>query len=132
MSNKNYRPEIDESIFVSLNNEQPFLTTVKKYFYDKRFTGEQFEYIRKNGHTNSTSLKNATFYPDAPIDTPFIYIVVLEQHEFMERSETFELGFFFNPQSAFDFIDSILSGEIKINHISSSEFENYSVQVEKA
>jgi len=132
MMTSNYRPQIGDTLFVSFNNEQPFLTTVKGYHHDDRFSSEQFEYIRKNGRTDSTSLSHATFYPDMPIDTAFIYVVVLEEHEFMERSDSIELGYFFDPQDAFNYIEAVLSGEVKPRFEAMAEFSSYSVQVVKA
>jgi len=131
MTPDTFRPQIGETLFVSLHNNQPFLITVLDYHSDPRFSGEQFKFARKNGRSDSASLGNAKFYPEVAIDTAFLYVVWLEEHEFMGKSEDIELGFFFDPQSAFDYIDAIKSGDAKPRFKASAEFVNYSVRVEK-
>lgn len=131
MTVEHYRPQIGETLFVSLYNNEPFVVTVTGFDNDTRFSSEQFKYRRKDGRKDFATLCEAIFYPNVPIDTAFIYAVEVEQHEFMERSSFCELGFFFDPTSAFAFIDSIIAGTTKPRIEVDSEFFKYSVRVLK-
>jgi hypothetical protein len=130
MSDNNYRPEVGQQIFISFGTNAPFLTTVLGYHNDERFTGERFTYIRQE-RSKDFSLKNATFYPDAPLETKYIYSLVLEEHDFMDKSEETILAYFFNPESAFDYLDAVESGEVMPRYTSSAEFQEYSIRVER-
>lgn len=132
MTTSPYRPEPGEQVFVSLYNNQPFLVTVTGYRMDDRLNTEVFDYQRGNGREDYAILKEATFYPDVPVDTRFLYLVMLEEHEFMEKSEEHILGYFFDPQPAFDYIDAIESGEVTPSTKATGEFVDYFVRVEKA
>lgn len=131
MATNHYRPSAGEQIFVSLYGNEPFLVTVTGYHHDNRFSSEQFDYIRKDGRPISSSLNEAVFYPYASVDTKFLYLVVMEESEFMDKSEHYTLCYFFDPQSAFDYIEAIEAGQISPRIKPTGEFVEYSVQVEK-
>jgi hypothetical protein len=130
MSTQDYRPSIGEALFVTLYSNDPVLITVTGYHFDDRFTSEQIDYIEK-GKQKSTSITGMKFHPEVPIDTKFFYTVMVEENAFMDRPETTKLGVFFNPEDAFEFLDGIESGSIKPEHVSSHEFVDYFVTVEK-
>lgn len=131
MTEKNYRPHVGETLFVSLYNNIPFLVTITGFMHDPRFSSEQFTYLAKDGRKSFSSLNEAVFYPSVPADAPYIYLVEAEEHEFMEKSSFHELGFFFDPASAFDYIDAITAGTVKPRFEIISEFFEYSVRVQK-
>lgn len=131
MTSENYRPQIAETLFVSLYKNEPFLVTITGFDHDTRFSSEQFKYRRKDGREEFAILCEAVFYQNVPIDIAFIYAVEVEQHEFMEKSSFCKLGFFFDPTSAFAFIDSIIAGAAKPRFEVDSEFFEYSVRVLK-
>ncbi|WP_432782890.1 hypothetical protein [Vibrio parahaemolyticus] len=132
MSENNYRPKVGQKIFMSFGNDEPFLTTVLGYHNDERFTGEQFTYIRREGRKDFSSLKNATFYPDAPLETKYIYTLVLAESEFMGQTEETNLAYFFDPESAFAYLDAVESGEVKPRYTTHAEFQEYSIRIERA
>lgn len=93
----NYRPNVGETIFASFVNEQPILITIQKYFNDSRIRSEEFTYLDQKGRVKDVALENVFFYPDAPIDSKYIYVATLEESEFMGRSNSSDLAFFFLP-----------------------------------
>ena len=127
-----YRPEVGTTIFVSSFDQQPTLITVTGYHMDARFAGEQIDFIGKDGRKGWTSLAAVKFFPDVPADAKFISVAEVEEHEHMESSNTVELGYFFDPQSAFDYIAAVEAGTIEPRHKPSAEFVAYSVRVVKA
>lgn len=127
-----YRPKIGQTIFVSLYGNQPFVATITGFKYDPRFTGEQFEYIRGNGKADFSSLIHSTFYPDAPVAAPFLYLAEVEESEFMGGIETTTLEYFFSPDSAMEYLDAIAAGTVKPRYTPESEGFNYSVRVIRA
>lgn len=132
MSDAAFRPEVGKPVFVSFLHGKPFLTQVTEYFADPRYQTERFKYVRVSGNSiGSSLLADATFYPDAPSDAEYLYVVVLEQHEFMDKSEESELGFFFDPKSAFDYLDELQAGKVKARVQPWMEFVDYSVRVER-
>lgn len=128
-----YRPQIGESLFVSLHNGKPFLTTVTGYRTDPRFTSEQFEYIRENGKPNSTSISTALFYPGVPADAAFLYLVKGREEREDGHDNCCDLGYFFDPSTAFEHIDLLESGGELPPHISAEDFKffTFTVEVEK-
>jgi hypothetical protein len=132
MATNEYRPKVGDMIFMAFMDEQPFLATVMGYHSDKRFSSEQIEYRRQSGRESTNSLSNLTFYPEAPTDTSFVYVVQVEESEFMDKSEHTDLGYFFDPQSAFDHLEGIKAGTITPRHRPTAEFVEFSVRVERA
>jgi len=130
MEQVSYRPAVGQKIFVSLYRGKPFLVEVAGYHFDKRFSSEMIDYVC-DGKSNSSLLDEAVFYPDVSADSKFIYVVMCEEHEFMGKSDFSELGFFFDPQTAFNHIDDITSGKVESCNPAHREFVELYVQVEK-
>ena len=130
MEQVSYRPAVGQKIFVSLYRGKPFLVDVAGYHFDERFSSELIDYVR-NGKSDFSLLKEAVFYPDVSADSKFIYVVMCEDHDFMEKSNFSELGFFFDPQTAFNHIDDITSGKVESCNPAHREFVELYVQVEK-
>jgi hypothetical protein len=125
-----YRPEVGTEIFVSLHGAEPFLVTVTGYHMDSQLPSEQFEYTSNLRRPSSSSLKFATFYPNVPTNSAFLYIVDAEDGT-CDTKYTFEVGYFFDPQSAFGHIDGIVRGDVKPRCAEVSKYLDYSVRVTK-
>jgi hypothetical protein len=108
----NYRPQIGETLFISFRDDQPFLVTIKGFHQDKRFSSEQFEYEQCSGKkkTNTSSLDLYQFFPDAPIDSKFVYCVI---NMSMDNKCLVEDRHFFDAPSAFEYMEALESGVIK-------------------
>lgn len=129
MNMPTYRPEIGQNIFVSLYGNQPFVVTVTGFKHDPRFTGEQFEYIRANGKADFSSMVYSTFYPDAPTDAPFLFVVEVEESEFTGHPHTTTLAYFFSPECAMKYVDALTDGTIKPTYKHDPDSFCYSVRV---
>jgi hypothetical protein len=138
----NYRPEIGETIFVSLSGEKPFLTTVTGYRQDNRRTGltiDLFDHTPKHAPATTTWLEKAVFYPEIPVDAAFVYIPVLtstsirllSDNSWKSQSYDHELGYFPDPQCAFDYIAEVQSGKVRPAQAEHAELPAYWVRVEK-
>jgi hypothetical protein len=89
----------------------------------------QFKYSTKNDKVDSTSLNLAVFYPVIDTIVDYIYVVELDQHDNSGYSDITELDYFFDPKSAFTFLDELESGKINPNLPIKSDFVTYSVKV---
>lgn len=126
---KKYRPKIGETLFIGFMMEKPFVATVTDYYRDDLCISEQFEFIdSRNGKKNRTSLDLYTFFPDALLDSKFIYCVVQES---MEDRYSWEEAYFFDPQSAFDYMEALESGAIKPRIDAYADDRAFRVEVEK-
>lgn len=125
-----YRPQIGETLFVSLHNFKPFLMTVTGYHVDPRFTSEQFEYVQKNGKPASSSISTALFYPGVPADTAFIYLVKGREENESGHDNCCDLGYFFDPGTAFEKMALFESGQGLPSNISSSDLRYYTLTIE--
>lgn len=130
MEQVGYRPAVGQKIFASFYDEKPCLVEVTGYHYDNRFNREYINYVR-NEKSDSLPLNEAVFYPDASIDLKFIYIVMCEECDLMDESNFSELGFFFDPQTAFNYIDDITSGKVEFCNPDNRNFVDLYVRVEK-
>lgn len=125
-----YRPPVGETLFVSLYNGKPFLTTVTGYHTDPRFSSEQFEYVQKNGKQTSSSIGSALFYPGVPANTAFIYLVKGREENESGHDNCCDLGYFFTPGTAFEHMALLESGQGLPSHISSDELRHYTLTIE--
>lgn len=123
-----YRPQIGETLFVSLVHSQPFRVTVTGY---RDHHGEVFDYITSKGKKDYAWLQYAVFYPEIPAETPFIYIVTIEDRDACFGSGISEDGYFFDPQSAFSHLDALESGTVKPRCADYSPKSDISVRVER-
>ncbi|MBM5458734.1 hypothetical protein H8F21_14295 [Pseudomonas sp. P66] len=122
-----FRPEIGQTLFIGFMAEKPFAVTVTGFHHDPRFSSEQIEFtVCSNGKKDSTSLSFYTFFPDAPLDSKFVFCVMLEC-----EGDYYEDKYFFEPQSAFDHMDALASGAIKPRVDFSCNDRAFHVQVEK-
>lgn len=127
-----YRPPAGKSIFMSLYNQRPFLSLIKGYHHDPRFTSEQVDYIDPSGKRQSSSLNEAKFYPDAPISSRYIYIIEQrENEEYVSSNSVYELGFFFSADEAFEHLAGLEDGSIKSSIGSEFDQAELLVVVEK-
>lgn len=126
-----YRPKVGETLFVGLSGNEPILITVNRYFDDPRCNSEQFEYTKADGKVSSSGIEYADLYPNAPIDSKWLYVVTLDQNDYIGSSDQIELEYFFDPQSAFEHIEKIESGEVTYSLECLKEFYEYYVRVEK-
>lgn len=130
MTTQDYRPAIGETLFATLYDNDPVVIIVTGYHHDDRIGSERI-YYTENKKEKSISLDGMKFYPSAPTNAKFFYIVIVEESEFMSQIETTRLGLFFNPEDAFQFVDDIESGNILPDYTAKAEFVGYVVIVEK-
>lgn len=103
-----YRPSAGQTLFMAFQNEMPYVVTVTGFHNDPRLTSEQFEFtVLRTGKKESSSLTSFTFFPEAALDSKFVYGVWQRSEE---DNYTIEEAYFFDPQSAFDHIKAIESG----------------------
>ncbi len=103
-----YRPSAGQTLFMAYKNEMPFVVTVTGFHNDPRYTSEQFMYTeQRTGKKRSSSLAGFTFFPDAALESKFVYGVWQRSEE---ENYSIEEAYFFDPQSAFDHIKAIESG----------------------
>lgn len=129
-----YRPEVGQTLFISFDGNQPFLATITAFRAGKTPREDQFEYFRARKsavRSEHHSFSGTTFHRDAPTDAAFIYVVQLEENEFMESSTLVDEGYFFDPQSAFEYLDAIEAGRVTPRYKQTAEFGGYSVRVER-
>lgn len=115
---------------MAFENNMPYLVTVTGFKNDPRFTSEQFNFtVQRTGRKDSSTLRGFKFFPEAALDSKFVYAVMQRSEDF---NYTIEEAYFFDPQSAFDHITAIESGAA--SHRFGSEAANdrtYFVQVEQ-
>lgn len=129
---EHYRPEIGETLFVSLYDNRPVLVTITGYRNHERLSCEVFDHIKvAKNKADYSILKEARFHKGIPTDSKYLYIPVISESEFMSKTEEQELGYFFDPDSAFNYIEAVKSGEIKPRFNITSEFAEYRVCIEK-
>lgn len=125
-----YRPAVGQTLFMAYDNNMPFLATVTGFHSDPRFTSEQFSFtVQRTGRKDSSTLRGFKFFPDAAMDSTFVYAVMQGSDE---DNYTIEEAYFFDPQSAFDHINAIESGAAPHRFGSEAASDRtYFVQVEQ-
>lgn len=131
MPRKNYKPEIGETVFISLSGNKPTLITVTGFHHHSYLDEEVMDFERLNGATNWATYKTQVFFPEIPTDTKYIYAVMLRVDDAYDRTHCYEEAFFFTPEEAFERIEAIERGEIKSKHEVSSGEQEFVVEVEK-
>ncbi|RMM39220.1 hypothetical protein QO021_30285 (plasmid) [Pseudomonas amygdali pv. lachrymans] len=133
MSNEtpDYRPTVGQTLFMGFKDDQPYAVTVTGYHRDTRFSSEQIEYtICKVGKPNTSSIDLLKFYPDAPIDSQYVYCVVQTSFDGRELLEVDE-AYFFDVTIAFEYKAGLESGAIKSRLDLHDKDRTFRVQVEK-
>lgn len=126
-----YRPRIGQTLFMGFMNDQPYAVTVTGYHRDARFSSEQIEFtVCKDGKSHSSSIDLYKFYPDAPIDSQYVYCVVQSSFDGRELLEV-EEAYFFNAITAFEHKTGLESGAIKSRVDLHDKDGTFRVQVEK-
>lgn len=124
-----YRPEIGETIFVSFSGNVPTLITVTGFHYHTYLKEEVMDFDRADGTSSWSTYKGQTFFPEIPIDTPYIFVLMM-QNDFEDAwSYTIEAGFFFDAADAFRHRDGLLKGDIPLGEHLSSDPDDYIVEV---
>lgn len=126
-----YRPSVGQTLFMGYKNDQPYLVSVTGYHQDARFTKEQIEFtVCKDGKAQSSSIDLFKFYPDAPVDSQFVFCVVQTSFDGRELLEV-EEAYFFDATTAFVHKTSLESGVIKSRLDLHDKDRTFRVQVEK-
>jgi hypothetical protein len=125
-----FRPAVSQILFIAFQNYMPYLATVNGFHNDPRFTGEQISFtVMRTGRKDTGTLKDFNFFPDAALDSKFVYVVMQRS---AEDNYLIEEAYFFDPQSAFDHLNAIESGVV--THRFGSDAPNdrtFFVQVEQ-
>jgi hypothetical protein len=87
------------------------------------------DFDRLDGTKTWSTYQKDTFYPEVPIDTPYVYFLVLNQDDGYDSSYSVDEAFFFAPKEAFDYQCAIRKGEKKSKHGSDAHYEDYTVEV---
>ena len=127
----NYKPKIGETVFVSLSGHEPILITVTGFHYHTYLGEEVMDYTRLNGEAGWSGYKKNTFYPEIPVDTPYMYFLVLSQEDNYDNRYLIDEAFFFTPEEAFSYQDDIKNGIRKSKHEPNAHYENFTVEVRK-
>ncbi len=125
-----FRPAVGQTLFMAFQNNKPHLVTVTGFNSDPRFICEQFNYTElRTSRKDSGTLAGFKFFPEAAIDSKFVYAVLQHSDDF---NYTIEEAYFFDPQSAFDHIAAIESGAAthRFGNDAASD-RTYVVQVEQ-
>jgi hypothetical protein len=101
MPETNYIPKVGKTVFMS-SGGQPDLITITGLHYDSDL--EVMDYRTNHGVENSSTFKDKIFYPEVPVDTPYLYIIT--------RCDDFGMAlpydaWFFSPEEAFSHIDDL-------------------------
>jgi hypothetical protein len=113
MPRMEYRPEIGETIIVSLSGNTPFLVTVEGYSHHDYLDAEVFDFHRPGDlHLQDgwSSVSTSTFYKDVPTDTKFYYVVAAVQDHEDRWAYVTEKGWFFKVDEAFALRDEFAGG----------------------
>ena len=86
------------------------------------------EYTRVDGSSSWSSYANQSFYTEVPADTPYLYLLVLDESD-ENGPDRRDEAFFFTPEEAFAHRDAILAGEITPRHEPYMRPGEYSVEV---
>lgn len=124
-----YRPQVGQTLFMAFMHEQPILVTVTGFHRDPRFTAEQIEFTAcASGKKNSSSIDLYRFFPEAPIDSSYVYSVV---QSFWDDRQLLELeeAYFFDPKSAFDHMAGLESGAIQSRELLDADDRTFRVEV---
>ncbi|MBJ2202667.1 hypothetical protein P5706_36575 [Pseudomonas sp. ChxA] len=125
-----YRPTIGQTLFMGFMDDQPYVVTVTGFHQDARFSSEQIEFtVGKDGKPHSSSINLYKFYPDAPIDSKYVYCVVQSSFDGRELLEV-EESYFFSESSAFEFKAGLESGAIGSRLDLHDKDRTFRVQVE--
>ncbi|WP_439126237.1 MAG: hypothetical protein ACNJA3_28115 (plasmid) [Pseudomonas rhizophila] len=125
-----YRPPVGQTLFMGHMNDQPYLVSVTGYHQDARFSCEQIEFtVSKDGKPHSSSINLYKFYPDAPIDSEYVYCVVQASFDGRELLEV-EEAYFFDATTAFAHKASLESGAIGSRLDLHDKDRTFRVQVE--
>jgi len=111
MPRTNYRPSIGETVFVSLSGNTPIRITVTGFRHHSYLKKEVMEYTRIDGSSSWSTYEDQSFYTEVPADTPYLYLLVLDESD-ENGSDRREEAFFFTPQEAFAHRDALLAGEV--------------------
>lgn len=123
------RPDIGTKLFMSFMISKPVLVTVVGYHTDQRFTSEQIEYVEHvKGKSDSSSLGSINFYPDAAVDSQFVYIVMAHC---VDHDSPYEEQFFFNLERAFAYLQALEAGVLKPRLSEPGDEYQFSVVVER-
>ncbi|HEJ2342235.1 TPA: hypothetical protein ACWLUJ_005752 [Pseudomonas aeruginosa] len=125
-----FRPAVGQTLFMGYQNNMPYLVTVTGFHSDPSFTSELFSFtVHRTGRKDSSTLDGFKFFPEAAIDSKFVYAVMQRSEDF---NYTIEEAYFFDPQSAFDHIAAIESGAATHRFGSDAAYDrSYFVQVEQ-
>ncbi len=96
-----YIPKVGDTLFVSLYGFRPFLTTITELNSKNSHGWVMFSGTR-NDKVDKFILKEATFYPDVPTDTKFMFLVVGLNDDYHTMSE----DWFFDIEEAVKFSES--------------------------
>jgi hypothetical protein len=105
-----FKPEVGSTLFVSFLGSLPFVTIVKGYSIQSDNQIEFFEYIRRDGQTDSAKLEDAKFFPSAPINSNFVYSINAKCYDYEDHWNVEGIAYFFEPQSAFNYIRDVKDG----------------------
>jgi hypothetical protein len=126
-----FKPEVGSTLFISIANNFPFLTTIVGYHERKDIRNGVVEYKWSNGKTVTAWLDLVKFFPDVPIDSNLIYSVNAEANGNDDSWLIEEISYHFDAQSAFDFIDGIANNTIYMDPEIKKDIAGYFVKVDK-
>lgn len=112
MPRTDYRPEIGETVFVSLSDNLPMLITITGFSYHTFLKEEVMEFDRLDGASNWSSYKGQTFFPEIPAETPYLYVVVSNHDSEDGWCQSIDEAFFFDLEAAFAHLDAMARGDI--------------------
>ena len=101
-----YRPSAGETIFVSLSGNLPRLIKVTGFRFHPQLQQEvmEFERLTGSGSTSWAPYRGQTFFPEIPIDQPYLYTVTeLSDNGYDGLGWSSEEHWFFTAEEAFEF-----------------------------
>lgn len=98
----NRHPEPGDKLFVSLSGNPPLLLTITGSHYHTYLKENVMDFERLDGSKNWTTYDNNLYFPEIPIDQPYIYFVCkIEDNGYDGLSWSQEEQWFFTVEEAF-------------------------------
>lgn len=107
MPTTDYRPKIGETVFVSLSENIPLLITVTGFHYHTYLKEEVMDFMRLDGSANWSTYKGQQFFPKVSIETPYLYVLLLDYDDDNYLPGNYDDEFFFTPEAAFSYLETL-------------------------
>ena len=131
MPTKDHQPKVGDQIFISTFDNAPILISVTGFHYHTHLKKDVMDYECLNGKKDWSDPDKLTFYPEIPVDTRYLYVLVSREDRENTWGHEVEEAFFFNPKDAFELRRAIASGEKKAKNRDTTALYDFFVEVQE-